>query len=1125
MRPSSALLARRMCAGLLGATLIFTSIAVPASAAPVSADPTSTPANPVTPTAEGTPTAAATPLVTAAPSTSTEPATPPASPSTTTAAPQSTDPGAYMGQGASKQALGLNPKIAMPMAALVEKVADAQSAETRAMPAGIPGMDVSGWQADPVYHATSQVDWSRQRALGARFVYSKATEGNYFVDASRTSHQRGAAAVGMLQGAYHFALPSQSSAVTQADFFAKNGGTWSANGTSLPPLLDIENNPYTNPNASPYYGNSCYNMTPSTMVSWIKAFSNRMLAKTGRLPMIYTNYYWWQECTGGSQEFANHPLHIAAYGASSPWVPGGWKNWSFWQYSDSGVFEGDSNVFNGTMAQLTAFAKGTGAPAPAPSIPSPADLVAVDSAGALWNYRATGSGAFGSRTRIGVGWSGLRSLNVIDWNADGTLDIVAQWKTGKVAVYIGAASGGFAAPVTLVGAGWGSYQLTVGYWLKSSNRPQILAKSPDGALRLWKNTSGTAVSGGSLIGAGWGPLNTTMVDFDGDGNSDLLVQNPAGDLLLYRTNGAGAFIAEARKKIGAGWAGFTSLAVYSDFSSPGSVGLMARNKSGVLMYYPVPGNSRFGTASAVGSGFTSYQLAGGDTINGTPTPPTTPPVAPKPNPSIKAASDVVSVDAAGKLWRHPMGKSSLGAGTQIGSGFTNTKSVHVTDWNADGVLDLLVQWADGRLTLFKGAATGGLSAVALAASGWSAADLTVGQWIKGAKYPSIIARTESGDLLSYTTGNGSSVTAGTVITKGLTRVHPVLTDFDGDGSADILGIDTIGRVSLLRSNGKGSLVSGARPVVGIGWNGMNSVGAANNATAAGSSGLMARTAAGSLVYYPVANSRFGTAVTLASGWGARTIAGSAKMVTDQAVTSTADVVTADGNGTLWNHRATGAGTLAAPYPIGTGWKSLKSLTVLDWNGDSVPDVLAQWSSGKLTVYPGIRDGGLGGALSLAGSGWAGINFTAGPWTSGSRYPGLVGTNAAGDLFHWPNKSGTGLGAAQKIGVGWASLKVSMVDFDADGKSDLLAIDRAGAMRLYRTTGAGAFVAETRPLVGVGWGSFSNMGAVSNFAGAGSRGVLAYSVQGQGRYYPILAKGTWGATVTLPLPVSGSVISH
>lgn len=513
-------------------------------------------------------------------------------------------------------------------------------------PSGVLGLDVSGWQADPATYTQSQVNWTTQWNLGGRFVYAKATEGTSMVDGSRNSHLAGAKAVGMLTGAYHFALPSQSSALAQANFFVQNGGGWKANSSTLPPLLDIENNPYSS------LGNSCYGMTPAAMVAWIKAFSSRIQALTGRLPAIYTNYYWWLNCTGNSTAFTNQPLHIAAYGTSSPWMPGGWTNYSFWQYSDNGPFAGDSNTWNGTLANLKTFAAQASATTPPvtppvvtppaqPSITSPADIVTADAAGLLWDYPATGAGVVGTPRQIGAGWKGLRSINVIDWNNDGTLDIIAQWNSGALTFYKGNSTGGFASAITLGSSGWGGYQLSIGYWLTNSNYPQILSRSDSGELRLWRNTSGSSLDGGTGIGSGWAGLNMTMVDFDGDGNQDLLVQDSSGYLRLYRSNGLGRFIDEARKQVGNGWNTFTSLTVYGGFQGSASTGLIGRSVAGALSYIPIPGNSTFGSFATIGNGWSSMLIAGGENIN-LPLPPQTP--LP---PSVSAGSKSVTATASG----------------------------------------------------------------------------------------------------------------------------------------------------------------------------------------------------------------------------------------------------------------------------------------------------------------------------------------------------------------------------------------------------------------------------------------------------------------------------------------------
>ena len=69
------------------------------------------------------------------------------------------------------------------------------------VPAGaLAGMDVSGHQG--------QVDWPRAYADGARFAYVKATEGSGFRSSSYAQQFLGAAAVGMVRGAYHYAHPA-----------------------------------------------------------------------------------------------------------------------------------------------------------------------------------------------------------------------------------------------------------------------------------------------------------------------------------------------------------------------------------------------------------------------------------------------------------------------------------------------------------------------------------------------------------------------------------------------------------------------------------------------------------------------------------------------------------------------------------------------------------------------------------------------------------------------------------------------------------------------------------------------------------------------------------------------------
>jgi len=203
----------------------------------------------------------------------------------------------------------------------------------------VTGIDVSSHQ--------SSINWAKV-APHVSFVYAKATEGTYYLNPQFSKQYQGPYKYGVIRGAYHFAVPSNSSGTAQADYFIAHGGGWSADGKTLPGALDIEYNPY---------GQVCYGLTARQMVSWIKNFITEYAAKEHAFPVIYSTTSWWKTCTGNSAAFAGQaPFWIANYGKSGGTLPSGWHFYSFWQYADSGAQPGDQDLFNGSYAQLKTLA-------------------------------------------------------------------------------------------------------------------------------------------------------------------------------------------------------------------------------------------------------------------------------------------------------------------------------------------------------------------------------------------------------------------------------------------------------------------------------------------------------------------------------------------------------------------------------------------------------------------------------------------------------------------------------------------------------------------------------------------------------------------------------------------------
>lgn len=207
---------------------------------------------------------------------------------------------------------------------------------------GVPGMDVSSHQGD--------VDWAKAWADGARFAYVKATEGTGYRNPKFSQQYDGSYQIGMIRGAYHFALPDRSSGSAQADYFVNNGGGWSADGKTLPGALDMEYNPY---------GEVCYGLSQHSMAQWVKSFSDRMYERTNRHPTIYTSTSWWNKCVGDTIKFGDtSPLWVAHYADALGSLPIGWHYHTIWQHQSAGRFPGDQNLFNGNNDQLLRIAVG-----------------------------------------------------------------------------------------------------------------------------------------------------------------------------------------------------------------------------------------------------------------------------------------------------------------------------------------------------------------------------------------------------------------------------------------------------------------------------------------------------------------------------------------------------------------------------------------------------------------------------------------------------------------------------------------------------------------------------------------------------------------------------------------------
>lgn len=787
--------------------------------------------------------------------------------------------GAYMGQGIERLAAGLTPQTEISPARLDEILqagsdgaAVSPGAETPSTvtpmagtwrPPGIQGMDVSNYQGN--------VDWTKAWAQGARFAYVKASEGTFYTNPNFDQQYGGSTDVGMYRGAYHFAMPTLTSGRDQANFFVDNGGGWTSDGRTLPPLLDIEYNPYDAETMPSGGGDTCYAMSPAELISWIRDFSNTIKARTGRLPMIYTATNWWNYCIGNTSAFADHPLHIAAYNevGAGP-VPYGWKTYSFWQYSATGPFVGDSNVWNGSAAALATFVRGA---APTPPTDKAvrqfnpgdfngdgrSDLLNRRADGTLWLHPGQGNGRFGTPVRIGTGFQIFNHFVATgDYDGDGRNDFLARHVDGSLWRYSGtgvvnSSNPGYRPGEKIGASGWSSYlSLTSGGDYDNNGTTDLLGFRSDGSLWYYPGPGNGQHGSGRIIGSGWNIFEDIVGagDFDADGMDDLLARTPDGRLMLYRGDGQGDFL--TGEQIGTGWHIYTALMGGTDFNGDRRPDVLGIRSDQSVWFYAGTGLSGEGYLPAlrIATNLRSHEEV---TAVG--------------NFNSAGGNDLVSRTPDGKLWFHPgTGQGSFDIQVEIGRGWDIYQDlIGAGDYNADGRPDLLAVRPDGTLWFYAG--TGSVSATSEGyrpavkiGSGWQIySEVTSPGDYNGDGRVDLLARRPDGTLWFYA-GTGSvsassegyrpamKIGSGWHIYSGLATPG----DFNSDAKTDLIARRHDGTLWFYAGTGSVSATSegyaDARQI-GRGWDGFRHVVGSRDLTSDGKNDMVAILPDGTLYLY------------------------------------------------------------------------------------------------------------------------------------------------------------------------------------------------------------------------------------------------------------------------------------
>jgi lysozyme len=203
---------------------------------------------------------------------------------------------------------------------------------------GLSGIDVSFYQGN--------VNWQAVADSGVTFAFIKATEGVQSSDEYFDQNWAGMAQVGIARSAYHFFMANKDPIDQANNFLRLTQKVW--RDGDLPPVLDLERT---------------YFMSASVVLDRATQWLNAVERAIGLRPIIYTFPNFWESSLGDPQRLADYPLWIAHFGTTNPYVPGGWRTWTFHQYTESGQVSGvagavDRNNFNGNLDDLQKLVKG-----------------------------------------------------------------------------------------------------------------------------------------------------------------------------------------------------------------------------------------------------------------------------------------------------------------------------------------------------------------------------------------------------------------------------------------------------------------------------------------------------------------------------------------------------------------------------------------------------------------------------------------------------------------------------------------------------------------------------------------------------------------------------------------------
>ena len=229
---------------------------------------------------------------------------------------------------------------------------------------------------------------------------------------------------------------------------------------------------------------------------------------------------------------------------------------------------------------------------------SKVDLLVITGDGSLRRYPIT-SKALGAGQTIDSGYGSFTHvLNAGDWNGDGYADVIGRSSRQRLILYRGTGSGSFRTGVDLGVVSKHKYLTGVGD-LNGDRFPDLMVIGAGGAASLLYGNGATGVKSTAKVAGSWSNVDWLRGagDFNADGRLDVITRTDDRLYVHLRTKTGFA----ARKLIGSGFGGYSSITAVGDVDGDKRSDLVARSKTGKLKLFRSTGTKLVGSTSYAGS--------------------------------------------------------------------------------------------------------------------------------------------------------------------------------------------------------------------------------------------------------------------------------------------------------------------------------------------------------------------------------------------------------------------------------------------------------------------------------------------------------------------------------------------